>query len=397
MLERYPNIKVMYTTLTSYLRYYDDSGENLFYTETITNGGDGKFTGYPYKDSTVENTFSFVGWSREPGGTVDSECRKAVLADRNVYAVYKADIRKYTVWFYNESTLLQTVTNVPYGSAATYTGDTPVKDKVSEPELYPFERWDPSPNKIVGDTKCYAQFGSPVELKEIEDDWDTIIANINDGSYADKYEIGNYKPLDLGEEGIVNMQLVAKKSDTLSDGSGLTATTWISIELLKTAKRMNPAYDSSTNTGGCIGGWETSELRSYLSTTIKPLIPENVRGSIKAVQKAYLALDSSLQQFEGECSDELWVPSVREICYDYHRVNVKESNGPRYYAVYCDFESSVKYNDGHANFYYLRTVQDSNHYYAVSPTNTSHSPYVDADPYQMSNSYKPRIALGFCI
>ena len=256
-----------------------------------------------------------MGWSREPGGTVDSECQKAVLADRNVYAVYKADIRKYTVWFYNESTLLQTVTNVPYGSAATYTGDTPVKDKVSEPELYPFERWDPSPSKIIGDTKCYAQFGSPVELKEIEDDWDTIIANINDGSYADKYEIGNYKPLNLGEEGIVNMQLVAKEADTLSDGSGLAATTWISIELLKTAKRMNPAYDSSTNTGGGVGGWETSELRSYLSTTIKPLIPENVRGSIKAVQKAYLGLDSSLQQFEGECSDELWVPSVREVCY----------------------------------------------------------------------------------
>lgn len=397
MLERYPNIKVMYTTLTSYLRYYDDSGKNLYYTETIINGGDGKFTGYPYKDSTEKSTFSFVGWSREPGGTVDSECRKAVFADRNVYAVYRTDIRKYTVWFYNESTLLQTVTNVPYGSAATYTGDTPVKDKVSEPELYPFERWDPSPSKIIGDTKCYAQFGSPVELKEIEDDWDTIIANINDGSYADKYEIGNYKPLNLGEEGIVNMQLVAKEADTLSDGSGLAATTWISIELLKTAKRMNPAYDSSTNTGGGVGGWETSELRSYLSTTIKPLIPENVRGSIKAVQKAYLAQDSSLQQFEGECSDELWVPSVREVCYDYYRVNVKESNGPRYYAVYCDFESSVKYNDGHANFYYLRTVQDSNHYYAVSPTNTSHNPYVEADPHQMSDTYKPRIALGFCI
>ena len=338
-----------------------------------------------------------MGWSREPGGTVDSECRKAVFADRNVYAVYRTDIRKYTVWFYNESTLLQTVTNVPYGSAATYTGDTPVKDKVSEPELYPFERWDPSPSKIIGDTKCYAQFGSPVELKEIEDDWDTIIANINDGSYADKYEIGNYKPLNLGEEGIVNMQLVAKEADTLSDGSGLAATTWISIELLKTAKRMNPAYDSSTNTGGGVGGWETSELRSYLSTTIQPLIPENVRSSIKAVQKAYLGLDVSLQQFEGECSDELWVPSVREVCYDYHRVTVKENNGPRYYAVYCDFESSVKYNDGHANFYYLRTVQDSNHYYAVSPTNTSHSPYVDADPHQMSDAYKPRIALGFCI
>lgn len=266
-----------------------------------------------------------------------------------------------------------------------------------EPDLYPFERWDPSPDKIVGDTKCYAQFGSPVDLKEIEDDWDTILANIEDGSYADKYTVGNYKPLDLGDEGIVNMQLVAKKADALSDGSGSAATTWISIELLKNYKRMNPAFDSSTNTGGGVGGWETSELRSYLASKIKPLIPENVASNIKAVQKAFVALDASLQKYEGECSDELWVPSVRELCYDYHRVSTQEENGPRYYAVYCDFESSVKYYNDHGNFYYLRSVRDQNRYYAVSPTNVSHEPFVEAYPSQMSNEYAPRIALGFCI
>lgn len=397
MLERYPNIQIQYTTLTAYLYYYDDTGTNLLYTETITNGGDGKYAGRPYKSPTVANTFTFTGWSSKPGGSKDVNCRNNVLTDRNVYAVYDKAVRKYTVRFYNEKTLLQTVNNVPYGSAATYTGDTPIKDKVDDPSLYPFERWDPSPDKILGDTDCYAQFKSPVELKEIEDDWDTIIANIQNGSYEEKYKLGNYKPLDLGKEGIVNMQLVAKNDDTLADGSGTVATTWIAIELLKTAVYMNSAYDSTTKTGGSIGGWEESRLRKYLQNTVKPLIPENVRNSIKAVQKYSVGFNSSLERFEGMCSDELWIPSVRESCYDYNRVSTQEQNGPRYYAIFSSFEKSVKYYNGHANFYYLRTACTVNNIYAVSPTNTSHQPYVEAAPTQMSDEYRPRIALGFCI
>lgn len=236
-----------------------------------------------------------------------------------------------------------------------------------------------------------------MELKEIEDDWDVIIANIQNGNYAEKYNLGNYKPLDLGKEGVVNMQLVAKNDDTLADGSGTVATTWIAIELLKTAVYMNSAYDSATKTGGSIGGWEESRLRKYLQDTIKPLIPENVRNSIKAVQKHSVGFNSSLERFEGMCCDELWIPSVRESCYDYNRISTQEQNGPRYYAIFSSFEKSVKYYNGHANFYYLRTAYSVDDIYAVSPTNTSHQPYVDACPSEMSSEYMPRIALGFCI
>jgi len=397
MLERYPNIQIRYTTLTAYLYYYDDTGAKLLYTETITNGGDGKYTGRPSKNPTAATTFTFSGWSGKPGGSKDADCRKNVLTDRGVYAVYDEAVRKYTVRFYNEKTLLQTVANVPYGSAAAYTGETPVKNKVEDPSLYPFERWVPSPDKILGDTDCYAQFRSPVELKEIEDDWDAIIANIQNGTYAEKYKLGNYKPLDLGKEGIVNMQLAAKNDDTLADGSGTAATTWIAIELLKTAVYMNSAYDSTTKTGGSIGGWEESGLRKYLRDTVKPLIPENVRNSIKAVRKYSVGFNSSLERFEGECRDELWIPSVRESCYDYNRVSMQEQNGPRYQAIFSSFEKSVKYYDGHANYYYLRTAYNVDHTYAISPTNTAHDPYVDVCPSPMGEDYRPRIALGFCI
>ena len=397
MLERYPNIQIQYTTLTAYLYYYNDTGTKLLYTETITNGGNGQYETSPSKASTAQYSYSFTGWSKTPGGTVDADARKAVAFDRNVYAVFKATLRKYTVRFYNENTLLQTVKNVPYGTAVAYTGDTPVKKNVVEPSLYPFKRWEPSPDQIMGDTDCYAQFDSPMELKEIEDDWDAIIANIQNGSYAEKYNLGNYKPLNLGKEGIVNMQLVAKNDDTLADGSGTVATTWIAIELLKTAVYMNSAYDSATKTGGSIGGWEESRLRKYLQDTIKPLIPENVRNSIKTVQKYFTGFNSSLERFEGMCNDELWIPSVREACYDRNRISKPEQNGPRYYVIFSSFEKSVKYYNGHANFYYLRTAYSVDDIYAVSPTNTSHQPYVDACPSEMSSEYMPRIALGFCI
>lgn len=43
---------------------------------------------------------------------------------------------------------------------------------VSSAEDYPFEGWVPTRKNITGDTEsCYAQFGSPLEVKEITDSW----------------------------------------------------------------------------------------------------------------------------------------------------------------------------------------------------------------------------------
>lgn len=104
MLERYPNFQIQYATLTAYLYYLTMPELRFFNTKTIVTGRNGHYETPPSKASTAQYSYSFTGWSKTQGGTVDADVRRAVVFGRNVYAVFKAALRKYTVRFYNENT-----------------------------------------------------------------------------------------------------------------------------------------------------------------------------------------------------------------------------------------------------------------------------------------------------
>ena len=204
---KYPDIKIAYQHITSFLYFYNDTGTTLLYTQSITDGADGAYSGStPSKSSTAQYTYSFAGWSKKTGGSADSTALKAVVADRNVYAAFTATVRRYTVYFYNGSTLLQKVENVAYGSSATYTGNTPVSSEGSA-EDYPFEGFVPTGKNITGNTSCYAQFGSPIQETEIIDSWEDIIASCQDNTYR-KYKLGMYKKLDIADNKYLIMRII---------------------------------------------------------------------------------------------------------------------------------------------------------------------------------------------
>ena len=242
------NIHSNYTLVAQYVtawavRFYN--GDILLNTQYVQDGlaaVDPVGAGYinePTKASTAQYDYKYNGWD---------QTFSRITMTRKINAVFSSTVRTYTVTFYNGSTVLQTVNNVAYGSSATYTGDTPVKSGVSNPDDYSFVGWSPAPTNITGNTSCYAQFNSPLEIAEITDSWEVILAAVADGTYKTKYSVGNYKALDLGSEGIVNMQIAAFDADPLADGSGNAAISWVSKELLKTDKRMNPALAGSGGT-----------------------------------------------------------------------------------------------------------------------------------------------------
>ena len=221
--------------------------------------------------------------------------------------------------------------------------------------------------------------------------WDDVIAATKNGKYRN-FEIGAMKELDLGSEGIVHMQIVGIDVDDLADGSGKAPLTFISKELLKTSHRMNPAltpsaapYDEGT---GTIGGWEKCEMRTYLKETVKPLIPENVRGAIQNVTKYSTIYDtSSTIIFDVITADDIWIPSSRESGASFVYA---EKAGPMY-SVFGDKASRIKFVFGSETKgrWQLRSASTTTSFYAVSLDGGNGSAYRAG-----TNGY---IALGFCL
>lgn len=172
----------------SKVSYYTQDGNTLLGKEYVAYSETATGNIVPNKEATAQYTYNFVGWNTSTNQTTaTTDVLQNITADKNVYAAFSETVRTYTVYFYNESTLLQTVTNVPYGGTATYTETEPTKTD------YVFNGWSPSPTNIIADTSCYAQFIAPY----ITDSWDVISQRSNAGTAPNYYAVGDCKPVYL--------------------------------------------------------------------------------------------------------------------------------------------------------------------------------------------------------
>lgn len=378
---RYPYINYTADSIAVTLSYYNYDGTSLITTEKVVDGSDGVYSGQPSRSSTAQYNYTFAGWATTPNGAADANATKSVTANRSVYAAYTATLRTYTVTWMNGSTTLETDTNVPYGATPSYDGATPVDAESG----WPFEGWTPAIGPVTGNITYTAKFENPFEYKEIEDSWDDILAACADGSYANKYEVGNYKPLDLGTEGTVNMQIVGKSVDDLADGSGTAPITWISEQLLATNHRMNPSLSNNTEGTGAIGGWEKSEMRTYMQENIKPLIPATVRAAIKTVIKHSRIYDTAGSGVDNVVTeDDVWIPSTREMGWTWY-----ESSGHAYKGIFTSDDSRKKSKVGETSTssWLLRSANNSKKFYDV---------YTNGGNSSISASSSGGVALGFC-
>jgi hypothetical protein len=138
-----------------------------------------------------------------------------------------------------------------------------------------------------------------------------VFASIKAGTYATDYAIGDMIPLDLGSEGLINMQIAAFDADDLADGSGKAHITWIAKELLPTTKPYNSNQKTHNGvTNYTAGGWELSDIRNYLGSTVYNKIPVIVRDQIKEVNK--IADNGYNDQTLSTVADKVWIPSLEE-------------------------------------------------------------------------------------
>ena len=222
---------------------------------------------------------------------------------------------------------------------------------------------------------------SAPETGEIVDSWDEIIAAIDDGTARQRYAVGAYKPLDLGQFGTINMQLAGFDLDTRADGNGKAATTWIAKELLPETHRWNPEWDNDKEGTGTVGGWEKCELRQWMNDNVLPAIPENIRSSIIPVRKKQKACDADWKYFEQITEDRIWIPSREEIF----------GGQSLYYGMFHDqSQKRAKTQGGSAAWWWLRSANGYDIAYSVYYDGSGNGSYV-------VNFTSGGVVLGFCL
>ena len=201
-----------------------------------------------------------------------------------------------------------------------------------------------------------------------------------------KYAVGDTKFIDLGTEGKVYAQIAGFGLDDLASG-GKAKVTFVTKGALATNRRMNPANESGAQGTGANGGWEYSEMRTYLNSTVFALLPSELQSAIKSVTKYsdYIVPGELTITHDQETQDKLWLPSAREVFGD----SSYEQTGPTYTTLFSSPAKRIKYSQsGSSGSWWLRSAYSTSYFRDVS------SGGGDGSGNALSTYY---VVLGFCI
>ena len=225
----------------------------------------------------------------------------------------------------------------------------------------------------------------------ISDTWTQIIASSEDGTYATKYNIGDIKELDLGNEGIITMVLIAKDTDLLANSNERAHMTWISNKALNTQYIWNNALNTEQTAGGTIDGWRESAIRSYLNSTIKLLMPNEVQNGIKAVLKYHNYYSTSTNAILLQTTtDNIWIPSLREIGYT-HNNSYDVRQGITYRNIFTHLQYRTIPDNNYSHAYWLRDIAN------ISSAIEMHGQGDYSEYWSKSVDSTNNIVLGFCL
>ena len=416
-------------------RFWNDS--TLHLTEWVIDGGTvvnpkDHFEDYtdPHRASTAQYDYHFSKW--------DGDFDTAMSESRDFYAVYTNTLRKYNVCFYadakdigNEDKALYIAQNIPYGSSASYYGDTPTKPYVDNPDEYVFKGWMPLPDNIVGETNCIAFFkftgylfgklGKTVDTAteygwvdapnwdKINAYWNTIADDISsykngalsEESFFKKYPIGgrmlipiglspvSTKDMIIGESVVADVEIIGHNHDNLADKSGKAPLTFFCLDLPKIIRVMHNATST-------VGGWEMCTMRTFLNEDLLGALPDQLKAIIKPVAK--ISDGGYENQTLVTTADSCWIPSYEEVGFSTSGQPVVPGQGTAYSEIFSNSASRQKFiiDSTETGRWWLRSVymastslywrvQLSGVHYQQDPTNaTSVGSYM-------------YVAFGFCI
>lgn len=145
-------------------------------------------------------------------------------------------------------------------------------------------------------------------------------------------EVGDTRTLTLGDASVVELCVVGIRADERADGGGVAGLT-----LMTSPIAVRPFSDEKNE-----GGWESSDLRSWLAGEGASLLPDELVSRVVPVLKvtdnaAVRYGDSGAVEALTTTADALWVPSVSEVCGEVDWFAQEYGTTPSASSEYVDF------------------------------------------------------------
>lgn len=320
----FPDLTVTYGSIVEAhtVTFVNDSG--TLYTETVRHGEaatDPVKAGYiptPTKAPTIGNTHSFSGWDKDLTN---------VTSDLVVTAQFSAQVRRYTVEFWNGVELCQSTTVDAFGSVEYIGAD------LVPPEGKIWGGWDKLTTNVQCDIRAYSVFYAPKapaayptaydylysddpadnSAYTFEEFWYMIVTDDANGDplartyfqLCDKIKIVPNTTVFADTE--IVLQLEAFRHFKQADGNGFARTFWGMIGVMNADRAMNNA---NTN----VGGYAAMTIRDWLNNTVFSALPQKWKGIIEPVQVLSSAGGTSASIVQS--IDKLFLRSHAEVGFD---------------------------------------------------------------------------------
>ena len=216
-----------------------------------------------------------------------------------------------------------------------------------------------------------------------EDSWSTIQANILNGTYSTKYQVGETKDITLTGIGTMTLQIADFDHDYLS---GSTSANKAAISLI--TKHLLPSTRQMNATDTNVGGFPASDLYDYLNDTIYAALPEDLKSLVVPIYKWYGTGNNTTNgAWHGS---KLWVPLEYELFGDetYAPATEHTTGNARKYPIFTGNASRIKrLNNGSGS---------ANWYWEASPYASSTTHFCIVGSNGSSNGHSASGAGGVC-
>lgn len=162
-----------------------------------------------------------------------------------------------------------------------------------------------------------------------------------------QYMIGGLKAVNISGYGQHNFQCIGILHDDLQNGQKAGFT--FMCQDIVTTHRMNA---SNTNSGG----WGSTEMRTWMNSTLLPAFPEDLKAVIKLAVKKYGPTYNN-QSSISTATDSLWLAATNEVFGNGEFSG--EGTQYAYWASHNTDSDRIKHNGSSAYYWWLRSCRPS--------------------------------------